>query len=286
MNSEPIGRRSSRTTTPPNADKWRPRSFLRSWATRNLERVSFLDIGSGSGLHSLAAFDAKATRIHSFDFDPLSVKTTGKLRQLAGQPPNWTVELRRRARRRLSSEARLVESRLFVGSAPSYRRNVAGDRKCGAQSGAGRSLLHRPLFIECRPTIRGILARREASIQHHQSPGTAPDGILVHLAVRDRPQSASAASTAEADLEKKKGRGIDYMTDVRDWLGGWPMEFADDQAVVNFLKEKFDFELVRMSTGEACTEFLFPEPKGPVSRIVQLEQFQGKWKPVFRPELR
>ena len=60
----------------------------------NLERVSFLDIGSGSGLHSLAAFDAKATRIHSFDFDPLSVKTTGKLRQLAGEPPNWTDAMR------------------------------------------------------------------------------------------------------------------------------------------------------------------------------------------------
>lgn len=55
-------------------------------------RVPLLDIGSGSGLHSLAAFDAKADGIQSFDFDPLSVSTTGKLRQLAGEPTNWIVE--------------------------------------------------------------------------------------------------------------------------------------------------------------------------------------------------
>ena len=46
-------------------------SFL---GKQSLEGMDFLDIGSGSGLHSLAAFDAKADRIHSFDFDPLSVR--------------------------------------------------------------------------------------------------------------------------------------------------------------------------------------------------------------------
>ena len=65
--------------------------------------------------------------------------------------------------------------------------------------------------------------------------------------------------------EKKKGRGMSYMTDIRDWLGGWPMEFADDQAVIDFLKKRFDFELVRISTGEACTEFLFRDPTKPPS---------------------
>src|SRR4051794_7300162 len=64
-------------------------SFL---GKQSLEGMDFLDIGSGSGLHSLAAFDAKADRIHSFDFDPLSVSPTGRLRKLAGDPPNWAVE--------------------------------------------------------------------------------------------------------------------------------------------------------------------------------------------------
>ncbi len=50
---------------------------------------------------------------------------------------------------------------------------------------------------------------------------------------------------------------MDYMTDVRDWLGGWPMEYAADQDVVNFLEGKFNFKLEKIRTGEACSEFLF-----------------------------
>src|SRR3977135_1897220 len=59
---------------------------------QHLNDLSFLDIGSGSGLHSLAAFDADAKRIHSFDYDPMSVQTTGRLRTLAGSPQSWTVQ--------------------------------------------------------------------------------------------------------------------------------------------------------------------------------------------------
>src|SRR5262249_48954148 len=41
---------------------------------------SFLDIGSGSGLFSLAASRLGAARIHSLDYDPDSVRTTEWLR--------------------------------------------------------------------------------------------------------------------------------------------------------------------------------------------------------------
>ena len=105
-------------------------------------------------LHSLAAFDAKATPATT-----LLTLIRSRSRQ-PGSSANWRVSRRIGPSNKATCstptvpEARLVESRLFVGSAPSYRRNVAGDRECGAQCGAGRSLLHRPLFIECRPTIR------------------------------------------------------------------------------------------------------------------------------------
>ena len=59
---------------------------------QDLQNLSFMDIGSGSGLHSMAAYDAGATRIHSFDYDEMSVRTTARLKELAGSPSNWTVE--------------------------------------------------------------------------------------------------------------------------------------------------------------------------------------------------
>ena len=45
----------------------------------SLEGKSFLDIGSGSGLFSLAARKLGA-RVHSFDFDPQSVACAAELR--------------------------------------------------------------------------------------------------------------------------------------------------------------------------------------------------------------
>jgi ribosomal protein L11 methylase PrmA len=42
---------------------------------------SFLDVGSGSGLFSLAAMRLGAERVHSFDYDPQSVGCTTELKR-------------------------------------------------------------------------------------------------------------------------------------------------------------------------------------------------------------
>jgi len=54
----------------------------------------------------------------------------------------------------------------------------------------------------------------------------------------------------------KKNRGMSMLTDIRDWLGGWPMEFVYDAEAVRFC-EALGFRLERIATGEANTEFLF-----------------------------
>src|SRR5216684_6957903 len=60
--------------------------------TSDLEGKSFLDIGSGSGLFSLAARRLGA-RVHSFDYDPQSVACTGELkRRCFLDDGNWVVE--------------------------------------------------------------------------------------------------------------------------------------------------------------------------------------------------
>lgn len=54
---------------------------------------SFLDIGSGSGLSSLAALRLGASRVHSFDYDDESVASTTEMRlRTAPDAANWTIE--------------------------------------------------------------------------------------------------------------------------------------------------------------------------------------------------
>jgi 2-polyprenyl-3-methyl-5-hydroxy-6-metoxy-1,4-benzoquinol methylase len=65
---------------------------LKTWLGRdNLEGLSFVDVGSGSGLSSLAAYRLGAT-VHSFDYDPTSVECTQHLRNTyASGSELWNV---------------------------------------------------------------------------------------------------------------------------------------------------------------------------------------------------
>jgi hypothetical protein len=52
-------------------------------------------------------------------------------------------------------------------------------------------------------------------------------------------------------------RGMSYWTDVKDWLGGYPMDFASLREAEEFARDELKLDLVNVLTGEGCTEYLF-----------------------------
>ncbi|TIQ40734.1 MAG: class I SAM-dependent methyltransferase [Mesorhizobium sp.] len=232
----------------------------------SLEGMDFLDIGSGSGLHSLAAFDAKADRIHSFDLDPLSVTTTGKLRHLAGDPPNWTVE-RGNVLDAVYLETLGTWSLVYSWGVLHHTGAMWQAVENAARRVAPGGLFFIALYSSnvVKPSAEFWLdVKRRYNASSPRRRRWMEYWYIWRFDLGRNP--LQLPQLVKRIHEKKKGRGMSYMTDIRDWLGGWPMEFADDQAVIDFLKERFDFELVRISTGEACTEFLFQSTSGPPSK--------------------
>src|SRR5262252_7325917 len=68
------------------------RSLTTMLAVDDLSGASFLDIGCGSGLFSVAARRLGA-RVHSFDYDPKSVACARALKQtFFADDPTWTIE--------------------------------------------------------------------------------------------------------------------------------------------------------------------------------------------------
>ena len=47
------------------------------------------------------------------------------------------------------------------------------------------------------------------------------------------------------------------MTDIRDWLGSWPMEFCYDDDVKRLAEKELEMDLARIASGEANAEFPF-----------------------------
>ena len=67
------------------------RSLTETLGITDLSGRTFLDVGCGSGLFSLAAYQLGA-RVRSFDFDPDSVAAAGELRRQHAPDSDWSIE--------------------------------------------------------------------------------------------------------------------------------------------------------------------------------------------------
>lgn len=224
----------------------------------SLGGMRFLDIGCGSGLHSLAAWQAGARRIHSFDYDPQSVATTRALHRLANAPEAWTV-----------SRGSVLDEAFMTGLEQAdlvYSWGVlhhTGDvwnalrQACGRVAHGG--LLYVALYsadMQIDPPPKYWLDIKRQYVA--ASPWRRRWMELAYLwRFRLNRKPWGLPSLFLQAWRYKKSRGMNYMTDVRDWLGGWPMEFCRDADVVSFVTGEFGLKLEKMKTGQANTEFLF-----------------------------
>lgn len=224
----------------------------------DLSGFEFLDIGCGSGIHSYAAQRSGATRVRSFDYDPHSVAATRALHEHAGRPGNWSVE-----RGDVLDTAYLATLGKFnfvyswgvlhhTGAMWPAVRNAAGLVADGG-------LFYIALYsadADFQPSKEFWL---EVKQRYNRASWLGKKRMVGWYVWRFAMQK---------DLRKLPGllkqvwsyrfkRGMNYFADVRDWLGGWPMEYAGDQEVVDLLEGELGFRLVNVKTGEACSEFLF-----------------------------
>ncbi len=181
---------------------------------------SFLDLGCGSGLHSLAALGLGAVSVTAVDIDPHSVETARTLLSRHAEGQAWTVETR--SAFDLMPDAGgydIVYSWGVLHHTGDMRRAI----RCAAAlvRPGGRLVL---AIYRKTPMCR--FWRLEKRL-YSRSPGwfrTAADAALASLIVLGL--VATGRNPVRYIRAYPAARGMTFLSDVRDWLGGYPYEFC------------------------------------------------------------
>jgi len=236
---------------------------LKNWLeVDDLNGKSFLDIGSGSGLYSLAARRLGA-RVHSFDYDPHSVACTSELkrRYFAGDL-SWIVE---------EGSALDVDYLKSLGTFDFvYSWGVlhhTGQMWQALDNARLPAADGGKLFIAIYNDT-GSQAARWKWIKRTYNNLPRPLRLPFTLVVM-APEETKSALSAIARLkfgeyirswiEPRPERGMSRWRDIIDWVGGYPYEVARPEEIFDFYRER-GFELARMQCGGAglgCNQFVF-----------------------------
>lgn len=224
-----------------------------------LAGLRFIDVGSGSGLFSLAARRLGA-EVHSFDFDPQSVQCALELR--SRYFPNdtaWTIQ-----------EGSVLDANFIAGLGQFdivYSWGVlhhtgemwkALDQVTGLVQPGGQ------LFIAIY-NDQGYISRRWTRIKKLYCSGAIgrwlvkvfcipyfvlPPLLLDLVKLRD---------PTRIYREYKRERGMSRVHDWYDWLGGYPFEVAKPEEIFDFYTAR-RFRMEKLTTcggGLGCNQFVF-----------------------------
>jgi 2-polyprenyl-3-methyl-5-hydroxy-6-metoxy-1,4-benzoquinol methylase len=238
-------------------------SLLEMLELPDLRGKTFLDIGSGSGLFSLAARRLGA-RVHSFDYDPESVACTRYLQQtyFSGDP-DWTVEegsildesyIQSLGRFDIVYSWGVLHHTGAMWRAIENATHAVNDHGLlyiaiyndeGPKSLIWHTLkktynkLPRPLAGAFGAVVMGLWELR---------------ALLVET-IKLRPLRYFRSWTQHKESSM---RGMSRWHDIVDWIGGYPFEVAKPDQVHDFLRRR-DFALFKLATtrGLGCNEYVF-----------------------------
>jgi 2-polyprenyl-6-hydroxyphenyl methylase/3-demethylubiquinone-9 3-methyltransferase len=225
----------------------------------------WLDIGSGSGLFSLAAARLGASTLHSFDYDPDSVACTAELRRRAGiGDDRWTVE-----------QGSVLDGGYIDGLGRFdvvYSWGVlhhTGDLweafGNAVRAVAPGGLLWIAIYNDQGPrssvwsAIKYLYNRLPSSLRTPYAVAIMLPRELLSFAVhtaKGRPRTYVRSWT-----QYQSARGMSRWHDLIDWVGGYPFEVASPELVfTEARKHALTLEHLVAGRGLGCNQYVFRRP--------------------------
>ncbi len=232
----------------------------------NLQGKTFLDIGSGSGLFSLAAYRLGA-KVHSFDFDTNSFGCTSELkRRYCTKDENWKVE------------QGSVLDKNYVSALGKFDivyswgvLHHTGEMWQAIENATIPCKLGGKTFIAIYNDTGNQVDRwKTIKKTYNKLPSLLqkPFAALVMLPEEIKFFLSETVSLKPMNYFRSwthytGNRGMNRWYDIVDWVGGYPYEVASPEEMFEFYKAK-GFRLTKMKTksvGLGCNEFVFEKEK-------------------------
>lgn len=230
---------------------------------KTLQGLSFVDVGCGSGLFSLAARRLGA-KVRSFDFDPQSANCARELRsRYFPDDPDWIVT------EGSALDEEFIESLgqfdivyswgVLHHTGQMWRALDLITNLLGSQS---------QLFISIY-NDQGAISKRWTTVKKIYCSGTLGRSLMKMVFVpyfaippflRD---ILKLRNPIKPYTDYYKQRGMSRVHDWYDWLGGYPFEVAKPEEIFEFYRSK-GLEMQRMTTcggGLGCNQFVFSPTK-------------------------
>lgn len=224
----------------------------------DLKGKTFLDIGCGSGIHSLAALRAGASQVFSFDYDMNSVKTAEFIRNREGNPSNWTIQQGSALDKEYMKT--LPKSDIVYSWGVLHHTGAMWDAIRNATIPLkDDSLFFIALYthdVQVNPSADFWLDIK----QKYNKSGSIGKKYLefwYFFKFILIPDIIYRRNTVKKFKDYKETRGMELWTDIKDWLGGWPMEFIKIMEMQKVADKEFGMELLNMTSVEANAEFLY-----------------------------
>lgn len=253
------------------------RSLTETLGVSDLAGCTFLDIGCGSGLFSLAAHHLGA-RVRSFDFDPDSVAAAVELRREHAPHSEWSIE-----------QGSILDEQYVAGlgcfdvvyswGVLHHTGNLWRAVDTAAKLVGPGGLLFISVYND-----QGFASRMWRRVKRrYNSSGRVTRGLLVvgsfAYIARRRPVLAVSRVVRRLPADEAppvRARGMSMRHDLIDWVGGYPFEVASPEDVFRCI-HPLGFELRHLKTcagGLGCNEYVFEQAgrarlpgRGPVERL-------------------